>query len=89
MNEKAYQRLTEIHSELYDIANTFAGTSASGIAFELHQSANRILTAQNMMKTGVTNEDSDRQSEEWCNQQIFPISKEERQLVKELFRNSS
>jgi len=86
MNEKAYQRLGEIHDELHAMANTFAGNVTGGIAIELHQIANRIYKARRMMKEGITGEDTDRQAEEWCDQQMMPMGRAERELIKSLLR---
>ena len=86
MNEKAYQRLGEIHDELHTLANTFAGSVTGPIAVELHQIANRIYKARRMMTNGVTVEDTDCQAEEWCDQQMMPMGRAERELIKSLLR---
>ena len=86
MNEKAYQRLGEIHDELHAMANTFAGSVTGPIAVELHQIANRIYKARRMMATGITVEDTDRQAEEWCDNQMMPMGRTERELIKQLLR---
>jgi hypothetical protein len=80
MNEKAYQRLGEIHDELHTMANTFAGSVTGPIAVELHQIANRIYKTRRMMTSGVTIEDTDRQAEEWCDNQMMPMGRQRTRL---------
>lgn len=86
MNEKAYQRLTELQEELGNIANSFAGNVTGPIAFELHAAAGRVFEAQRMMKEGITTADTDRQAEEWCDKQMMPLGLAEREIIKSFLR---
>ena len=84
--EQRKKRLDEIHSELHDLANSYAIAHEGVIAVELHGVANRILNAMTMVENGPTQEDSDRQIEEWCNNQVMPMGRDERNLIKSLMR---
>jgi hypothetical protein len=67
-------RLTEIRSELFDLANEFAIAKEGCVAGELHESCNCILRANQMIENGETPEDSDRQVAAWCAKQPFPMN---------------
>lgn len=85
MKEKI-AHLTKLRSEIYNLANSFAGNETGVIAGELHEAANRILRAIEMLEHGITQEDSDRQIQEWCDNQPFPIGLRERLLIQSLMR---
>jgi len=81
------QRLTELRSELFDIANAFAKEKQGVIAVELHESCNCILRALEMLEHGESKENADRQIERWCDDQFMPVSPAERQLIKQLLNS--
>ena len=87
MNAKQ-KRLEQLRSEIYDLANSYAGKETGVIAGELHEACNRILSALNMLENGITQEDSDKQIGEWCDNQEFPMDARQRALIQKLMRTA-
>jgi len=64
------QRLQELRSELFDIANSLAGDKTGTVACELHESANCILRSIKMLENGVTPEDNYRVMTNWMSRNL-------------------
>lgn len=44
------ERMMEIHKELFDIANSYAGDKTGVVAVKLHEACNSILEANDILK---------------------------------------
>ena len=84
--EQKLQRMVELRSELFDLANEFALDDNGYVAGELHESCNAILRANKGLTEGVTPEMEDRQFNKWCDEQIFPVPHNQRAMLKELMK---
>ena len=65
MIDKRIERLEEMQSELFDLANSFAGEQTGTVAAELHESCNRISNSIRMLKEGITPADERKMLGEW------------------------
>lgn len=65
MIDKRVEQLTKLRSELFDLANSFAGDETGTVASELHESCNRITNSLRMLKEGITPADERKLLGEW------------------------
>ncbi len=63
--DNSIKRLNELYSEIFDIANSYAGDETGTVAGTLHNSANKIADAIRMLENGITEEDDHKLMTEW------------------------
>lgn len=72
MIDKRLDRLKEIRSELFDIANSYGGDVTGCVAGNLHNASNRVSQCIRMLETGISPEDERNIMAEWlAKQPIF------------------
>ena len=59
------EKLNEIHHELFELANSYAGDTTGTVAGNLHNAADRVADCIRMLEEGITTEDSAKLMTEW------------------------
>lgn len=49
------EQLDKIHSDLFDMANSYAGDATGGLAVQIHHAANQVLKIKNNLQLNNTN----------------------------------